>query len=142
MKVIKLIDLLVKIANEEDVPNEIKYKNKIYTYHKGYDFNYCYSLKKCSGNTMMKSEDSLFRFNSYKNNCWNDNSMIEFLNEEVEIIEDTPKENKKIEKLDLEDDGNTITLFGEKENEWTILDNVDIIVCNKINEIIDKINRE
>lgn len=50
--------------------------------------------------------------------------------------------DKKIEKLDLEDDGNTITLFGEKENEWTILDNVDIIVCNKINEIIDKINEE
>ena len=57
-------------------------------------------------------------------------------------LNDDTKDDKKIEKLDLEDDGNTITLFGKKENEWTILDNVDIIVCNKINEIIDKINRE
>lgn len=55
-------------------------------------------------------------------------------NGEVEIIE----EEKKIPgKLDIEDDGNTIMLFGEKENEWTILDNVDVIVCNKINSIID-----
>lgn len=56
------------------------------------------------------------------------------LDKEVEILE----EEKKIpEKLNIEDDGNTITLFGEKENEWTILDNVDVIICNKINEIID-----
>ena len=57
-----------------------------------------------------------------------------WLNEEIEIIE----EEKKIpEKLNIEDDGNAIVLFGEKENEWTILDNVDVIVCDKINEIID-----
>lgn len=48
------------------------------------------------------------------------------------------EEEKKIpKKLNIEDDGNTITLFDEKENEWTILDNVDVIICNKINSIID-----
>ena len=140
----KVIDLLNKLANEEDVPNEIKYKNKIYTYHKGYDFNYCYSLKKCSGNPMMKSEDSLFRFNSYKNNCWNDNSMIDFLNEEVEIIEDTQKENKTIEKpiLDTDNDVNgsyDIVIINDIKYE---ISKTERYILGKINEIIDKINGE
>ena len=69
-------------------------------------------------------------------------NFIDVWNEEKEIWERYVKveleEEKKIpEKLNIEDDGNTITLYGEKENEWTILDNVDIIVCNKINSIID-----
>ncbi len=63
-----------------------------------------------------------------------------FDNRQYEIVKLSNKveEEKKIpEKLNIEDDGNTITLFGEKENEWTILDNVDVSICNKINEIID-----
>jgi len=47
-------------------------------------------------------------------------------------------EEKKIpEKLDIENDGYTITLFGKNANEWTILNNVDVLICDKINEIID-----
>lgn len=64
--------------------------------------------------------------------------ILQFDKEKVKIGNSLLEEKKKIpEKLNIEDDGNTITLFGEKENEWTILDNVDVIICNKINEIID-----
>lgn len=52
-----------------------------------------------------------------------DHIATECLNEEIEIIEDTPKEDKKIEKLIPYTDGLIATQ-------------------NKINEIIDKINGE
>lgn len=119
METMKVIDLLNKIANGEEVPEKIKYV--------GIDFSFQHNCSEY--------------LNDY-GTCLIKNISSKSLNNEVEIIEDRPKKDKKIEKLDLEDDGNTITLFGEKENEWTILDNVDIIVCNKINEIIDKINGE
>ena len=116
---IKIIDLLVKIANREEVPKKIKWENIIYAYSE-YDKDYLeypFSDEEYKGLFDMR-----------------DNILTQFLNDEVEIIEDP----KKIpEKLKIEDDGNTITLYGEKENEWTILDNVDVIVCNKINSIID-----
>ena len=73
-------------------------------------------------------------YRDYLAECFLESSMFD---ETIEILDE-----KKIDKLELEDDGNTITLFGEKENEWTILNNVDVILCNKINEIIDKINKE
>ena len=85
----KVIDLLNKIANGEEVPKKIKYNGKIYFYHKGYDFDYAYTTDK--GGYLIENK-SLFQFSSYKDNCWNDNSMIEFLNEEVEIIEENKKE--------------------------------------------------
>ena len=111
----KIIDLLNKIANGEEVPKKIRINNVIYEYR---GFMYC--TEKANYQDI---EDYLF-------GKWNFN----ILNNEVEILE----EEKKIpEKLKIEDDGNTITLYGEKENEWTILDNVDVIVCNKINSIID-----
>ena len=125
MSKMTVIQLLNKIANGEEVPEKIRYCSDLYEID--------------------------YRYMDYKNKYINDTYLLRDVissSEELcnkievveEVLEDTPKEDKKIKKLDLEDDGNTITLFGEKENEWTILDNVDIIVCNKINEIIDKIN--
>lgn len=82
MKTIKIIDLLNKIANEEEVPLKVKYDNYIWVLRK--------------------------QFNDY----WNDEQylfiggfdMFEdamcFLNDEVEIIE----EEKEIEKLNLDTD--------------------------------------
>lgn len=115
---IKVIDIMNKIHNEENVPKQIKYDMKTYFYDETCqdytDYDRTYGLF----SDLLDKQYGIF-------SC---------LNDEVEIIE----EEKKIpEKLNIEDDGNAITLFGEKENEWTILDNVDVIICNKINSIID-----
>lgn len=49
-------------------------------------------------------------------------------NDEVEIIEDTPKEDKKIEKL-----------YGEPRHIYT---ENELYIVGKINEIIDRLNGE
>lgn len=111
----KIINLLNKIANGE-IPKTIVYDERYFTYDDKRQNYFAY-------------DDSEIDWKY---------TVMEYINDEIEIIEDTPKEEKKIpEKLNIEDDENTITLFGEKENEWTILDNVDVIICNKINSIID-----
>ena len=112
----KIIDLLNKIVNGEEVPKKIRIDH------------WCYK----------------FEWIEHQSNYYDKYNEIDLmsclscdkeeLNYGVEILE----EEKKIpEKLNIEDDENTITLYGEKENEWTILDNVDVIICNKINSIID-----
>ena len=67
----KVIDLLNKIANGEEIPNRIKYQNKIYHY-KGDDYS------------TFDEEDWLFSENYTNKTTWLD----EFLNDEVEIIEE------------------------------------------------------
>ena len=79
MKTITLIDLLNKIANEEDLPKKIKYKNCIFENRFVIDY-WCKKTK--------TSLDELI--------------LMQDLNDEVEIIEDTSKEESKIpEKLKL-----------------------------------------
>ena len=106
MKTIKLIDLFIKIANGEDTPNAIKFAGKIFT-HNGTGLNSNYYC----GETGKILEDYF---------------VFEELNEEVEIIEDTPKENKKIEYI---------------EPSETMMEN-HINIMKKINEIIDHLNVE
>lgn len=72
----KVIDLLNKIANDEEVPKKIKINNIIYEYR-----SYMYCTEKANYQDI---EDYLF-------GKWNFN----ILNNEVEIIE----EDKKIEKI-------------------------------------------
>ena len=114
-KTIKVIDLLNKIANGEEVPKRIKYKNEVreYVYD---DRDYVNSNS---------SEFYLF-YGTMKARTGID--FVNALNDEVEIIEDTQKEDKKIDNLKLNNSG-----------LWTGKTNTDLIV-DKINEIIDKIN--
>ena len=57
------------------------------------------------------------------------------LNDEVEIIEDTQKEDKKITKLD-----NNIAYYeGIYQTCWN---DKEVLLVSKINEIIDKVNGE
>lgn len=72
----KIIDLLNKIANGEEVPKKIKWKGQIYEYSRNDRFYY-------------QNSWSMYRDFYTEGNC---------LNDEVEIIE-APK---KIEKLELE----------------------------------------
>ena len=69
-KTIKVIDLLNKIANEEEMPKKIKYADRIWEF-----FNRSYF-----SNYIDLFEDYL------------DNAIIESLNNEVEIIEESEQE--------------------------------------------------
>lgn len=112
MKTIKLIDLFIKIANGEDTPNAIKFAGKIFT-HNGTGLN---------SNYYCGETDELLE----------ENFILNELNEEVEIIEDKPKENKKIEKYYdfLDTSSNDMKSLRSRVNELT----------DTLNEIIDKIN--
>lgn len=113
-KTIKIIDLLIKKANDEEMPVVIKYENFKY---------YWIELMEDYEN---ENEDYLFQ---------NISDVIEMLNDEVEIIVD--EEDKKIKKIkSLNNVGNCPNLveFGDKQQ----LNNH--ILKDKINEIIDAIN--
>ena len=109
---IKIIDLLNKIANGEEVPKKIKINNVIYEYR---GFMYC--TEKANYQDI---EDYLF-------GKWNFN----ILNDEAEIIE----EPKKIEKIARCDDIK-MTHYGEL---YKPTENEEILRI-KFNELIDEIN--
>jgi len=118
---------LLGMVKDGKAPKKIKYKDKIYYYHKGYDFNYMYNS---SDYSQMDRDKSLFKFKSYKMKdgriCWDDNTTIDFLNDTVEILE----EEKKIpEKLDQ-----TLNSIDVEEKGYyrCIME-----IIFKINEIID-----
>jgi hypothetical protein len=105
----KVIDLLNKIANGEEVPRKIKFHDQYYqlidSVYGGYK-DYISTL----------TDKYLF------DDKWN---LTGNLNEEVEIIE----EDKKIEKIDV---NHLQTIKKWKRAK---------VLGNKINEIIDKINK-
>lgn len=98
---IKVIDLLNKIANGEEVPEKIKYNNREYNYIKSAKDYY--------------DDGSIWLFYTH-------NALI--INDEIEIIEDTPK---KIEKINI-----------GKNNHTHRLKRIE----KKLNEIIDYLNKE
>ena len=98
----KVIELLNKIANNEELPNKIKYR--IYEYFYNEDVKVYQRYESDNEDTYSLGEDWML-----------DHS----LNENIEIIED-----KKIEKL------NPKANFIEDEE-----------VLDKINELIDKVNK-
>lgn len=109
----KVIDLLNKIANGEEVPNIILFNSYKYRFDK-IDRVY----RRIIGNSTFGNST-----------LGTINELDLYLNDDVEIIEDTPKEDKKIEKLKLS--GNDFIDIFKIENK-----------INKINEIIDKVNGE
>jgi hypothetical protein len=104
----KIIDLYNKIANGE-IKDKTKFRihfGDMYRdfYYDGSEENQLQCLKNCSDNYSLYDDINL--------------------NDEVEIIEDTPKENKKIDRVSLLDV------------------NTDYKLKDILNEIIDKINGE
>lgn len=112
----KIIDLLVKAFKGEEMPKIIKYDYHTYIYNESYN---SYYQVMSGGNKLFISFDNL--------------------NDEVEIIEDTPEENKpeedkKIEKLELLQFSDLIDM--SKEEIIQVIKEQRF----KINEIIDKVN--
>jgi len=107
----KIIYLLNKKENGEEMPKKIKYKNDIYEYE---DYDYF-------------SVNRGYFFDKY--------NVSGMLNEEVEIIE----EDKKIEKIKsngAEFYSEYIGIWISKEETTAYCE----YLMNKINELIDKIN--
>ena len=113
---IKVIDLLTKIANGEEVPKKILLNGIVFEYQ-GDDYLYKDEDKK---------EHWLFSASYTDKYTWLEN----FLKAEVEIIEET----KKIEKITVREKN-----LGFPNGEWTAR-NMDKAFAIKINELIDEIN--
>jgi len=114
VKTMKVIDLLVKIANGEELPKKFKYKDMIFYLNQ--ELNEHYS-------------------NEYSFNYYYDITDVDLLNEELEIIEDTPNEEKKIpEKLPFEVGKISDNVFVAKyisHNRKAINDIIDYLEYNK-----------
>lgn len=119
----KVIELLNKIANGEEVPKKIKYNNLIYNWDiTGY----------------LHYEDEHTRERAFLEGYRTDKC----LNDEVEIIE----ENKPIEELTYKGEkigyGTTKEVVDDADNYcnaiYSILDSIGI----KVNELVKKVNEE
>lgn len=106
----RIIDLLNKIANGENIPKKIKYRNDIYEYDGGFDF----------------VRDNIEHPYFAENYC-ND---YEDLNSELEIIE----ENTKIEKLGWVDYNAKFTHKDFNREFRNIANKIDEII-DKLNEM-------
>lgn len=110
----KLIDLLVKMEKGEDIPPKFKCD--------GYVWEYKETMK-----DWYSSKNQCYMFYEYfkenlKNCLWY----------EVEIIEDKPE---KIEKLNVK--GNCLI---DERGVGCSLNKHTIVIANKLNEVIDKLN--
>lgn len=112
----KVIELLNKIANGEEVPNKVKFFSTIYELEEDNDYH--------SGDDNEYYDDNLL-FSGVEN-------AKEFLNDEVEVIE----EDKKIEKLEIE----PLNIKDDLQRQIEFVHYENVMIGNKINEIIDKIN--
>lgn len=110
--IIKTIDLFNKIANGEKLPEKIKFKGDTYYLCEG-DLSGSYYFSEKQGFGGVKL---IF-----------DTSVM---NEEVEIIE----EGKKIEKIDFD----LLQSFEDDDDKYISIQ----AICKKIDEIIDKLNKE
>ena len=114
----KVIDLLNKIANGEEVPKNIKLFGVTFDYIQE---NETY-LSHYGKVNLLDMNDHLLR-----------NKNIKLLNEEIEIIED---KSKKIEKLEKPTQDEYLYSNGKELYEN------DMKVYDKVNELIDYINNK
>ena len=113
----KVIDLLNKIANGEEVPEVIKVKGGIYYHCEGDQSGCCYfSEKQGFGGFKLGFDTSA-------------------MNDKVETIEEI-EEDKNIKKISIRAE-----LVGSIDNKLENLDINIMAVEDKINEIIDEINK-
>lgn len=122
MKTIKIIDLLNKLANGEEVPEKIKYNDRIYTRFQNLNSNRLYYYRVLNEGVFLVKQIS---------------SVGELLNE-VELIEE---DNNVIGKILTTYDGEIIDYVnGEKHLINTNRKDINIYIP-KINELINEINK-
>ena len=108
----KVIDLLNKISNGEEVPKKIKYNNKIWNYREGI-MEYI-------------SDDTCFSLSNFE---------FDVLNDEVEILEE---EKKLPEKLKIEQDTPNSNYYIRNENGTKCaLTKHSKMIAETLNQVID-----
>ena len=117
----KVIDLLNKIAHGEEVPEKIKVGNIIYIYENWEHFYYTDNEAR---------EDLLVRGKDYSTN--------DFLNWNVELIEDEPIDIDNIEELELI--GTNFIDMDKNELKSNI--NKNRINLNKLVQAVKQLNKE
>lgn len=117
---IKIIDLLNKIYNNDNIPKKIIYDNCKWEYLSEYN-DY-------------KNEYKSYLFGYYIANY---DDIHSFLNQEIEIIE----EDKKIEKLNIENDSPTHFYITNEYGTKCGLTKHSKMIADKLNEIIDVVNK-
>ena len=117
----KVIDLLNKIAHGEEVPEKIKVGNIIYIYENWEHFYYTDNEAR---------EDLLVRGKDYSTN--------DFLNWNVELIEDEPIDIDNIEELELI--GTNFIDMDKNELKDNI--NKNRINLNKLVQAVKQLNKE
>lgn len=122
---IKVIDLFVKMANGEKLPEKIKYNDNIYYLSENRVALHKYQTK--GGNTTRKL--SLIIDNEYLD-----------LNDEVEIIEEPKKIEKLLMDMNSKRKGNMTADYDNYMVGEIIKHNFDVI-HKKINELIEEINK-
>lgn len=115
----KIIDLLVKIANRETVPKKIKYKNEIYERCQNITINNLYYYQ-----VLNKCEFLIDQLSS-----------VNDLLDEVEIIE----EPKKIEKISWRKKESLAGNFTASEKQKILARRTEKLKSS-LNELIDEIN--
>ena len=115
---IKIIDLLNKLANGEEVPAKFTYKGFLWEYDIRSKMWFMYYQK--NGETLNHRLDKFF----FLNLC---------LNDEVEVVE----EDKLIELLDYEE----IIYYADNKEIETKREVSKRKIVDKINEIIKKVNK-
>jgi len=113
MKTIKIIDLLNKIANNDKLPNKIKWRQAIYDLVIDADF---------------------INYKPQEDGDWLLNQFLWKLNDEVEIIE----EDKKIEKIKNNCYYNPRLSYEEVRRH--LVHNFKVITST-VNELIDEVNK-
>lgn len=119
----KIIDLVNKKLNNEEMPKKFKFDDSTFIYSKG-DYIYEY------GNISF--------FNDYCSPIYNFECFLETLNCEIEIIE----EDKKIEKIIINSQGNIEKKY--IDGSRTVLPCVGeevLHIAYKVNELIDEVNK-
>ena len=123
-KEITIIEVINKIANREEVPQKIKYKDKIYIYSEtDQDYLEC-------------GEDDFYLFRYVFCNL----RTRDFINDKVEILEED-KDIEEIELLEEKDkNGNKKYYLFAFGNKYPIRI-VDIYLAAKLNEVIKEVNK-
>lgn len=110
-KEITIIELINKIANREEVPQKIKYIDKIYIYTE-------------ENQDYLDTEDEFYLLGYTFGNL----STRDFINDKVEILE----EDKDIELLNLDTD----KLKGKE-----VIRAIDYLLEGRINELVKEVNK-
>lgn len=111
----KVIDLYLKYSRGEKIPKKVKYEDIIYTYDE---------------------EANDYVNDDYPNGLMDIMDRLDFLNIEIEIIE----EDKEIEEIDMIRN-NIDNYYIIKDGKQYQLSRHDTVIINKINELVREVKK-